>query len=307
MKTAGRNNRSGMTLIEVLLALGLFAMLGLFVAGILNSVMGLWQNGERRGHGDLVFSSTLQKLRTDLRALHNGARGRFEVDFWEAVPAGEAQQAWYLPRMRFLAHGGAALDQDPEARHAVEIVWMLVPEDPANSRLCRLMRLTQLENPSESFLSSDRLVERRAREGAGLVVLDGVAWAEFAALDSQGQWHEEWKIPPDPVRDLPAKVRLRLERVAGSARNRPPRLDEDLEAAGNRMRLRGQLPFKIPEFALVEKEWMRVSGTPPTLSIAERGLRDTSFEAHPARAPVLLPKSYAGEAWVVAEGRRWAP
>ncbi|HBF22436.1 MAG TPA: hypothetical protein DDW23_01355, partial [Planctomycetes bacterium] len=39
---------------EVLLALALFAMLALFVAGTVRSVLGIWQQGERRGRGDLV-------------------------------------------------------------------------------------------------------------------------------------------------------------------------------------------------------------------------------------------------------------
>ena len=52
---------SGMTLIEVILALGLFALMSVFLTQTISSVLGIWQAGERRGRGDLVWAATASR------------------------------------------------------------------------------------------------------------------------------------------------------------------------------------------------------------------------------------------------------
>ena len=74
------SNRRGMTLLEVTLALTLFGMLAAFILGIIDSVLGLWQAGERRGRGDLVFATATERLRSDLGALHRGPDGWLVIE-----------------------------------------------------------------------------------------------------------------------------------------------------------------------------------------------------------------------------------
>jgi hypothetical protein len=113
-----------------MLALVLFSMLSLFVFSIVNSVLGLWQTGERRGSGDLSFAAAVERLRSDLHALHTGPRGWMIVDDYEARASEGDQPPWRLPRLRFLAHGGSLPADDPSGRNAVEVAWLLVPTDP---------------------------------------------------------------------------------------------------------------------------------------------------------------------------------
>jgi len=82
--------RRGMTLIEVLLALALLAILSVFVVQVIRSVLGLWQTAERRSQGALAFQATLELFRSDLSALHLGSRGWMILDEKIVVPGGEA-------------------------------------------------------------------------------------------------------------------------------------------------------------------------------------------------------------------------
>lgn len=298
--------QSGMTLIEVLLALALFAMLGLFVSGVLNSVVGLWQNGERRGRGELVFASGLERFRTDLKAMHNGPRGWLILDQWEARPAKDGGLPLFLPRLRFLADGKSLPLDDPTGRGAVEIAWMLVPETPQGSPLSYLVRMTQPENPQASF-QQDRIVENLARQGYGLRVMDGVAWGRLEALDTDGVRKDRIRIPDDEPFDFPSLVYLDLERLEGNPRSRPPILDGPIGGATAQVALRGTAPLKMPAYALIEEEWIRVEGRFPRINLLERGSRNTQIEDHEGRTPVFLPSSYSGQAWVSAGGRRLIP
>ena len=82
----------------MLLALALFGMLSLFVFSIINSVLGLWQTGERRGSGDLSFAAVVERLRGDLGAMHTGPRGWMILDDYEARGSEGDQPPWRLPR-----------------------------------------------------------------------------------------------------------------------------------------------------------------------------------------------------------------
>lgn len=296
--------RRGFTLVEVLLALAIFAALSLFVFGVVRAVLGLWQSGERRGRGDLEFAAALGRLRSDLGALHTGSRGWLELDWYEAAPAVGAEPAWRLPRLRFLARGDALPGDDGSGRAAVEVAWLLVPDALApGGRLARLVRLAQVESPSLS-LADDGDLAGQLRAGRGDTVLDGIARAEFRLLEADGSVRSEASIAPRQPYGFPPELELRLERVAGDLRQLPPRLDEDLGDGSTRLVLRGSAPARLAEYALIEREWLRVGGQFPLLSAIERGARDSLPSAHPRGAPVWLPEGFSGRAALSAGGRR---
>ncbi len=296
-------NRRGMTLMEVLLALALFAMLALFVAGTVRSVLGIWQQGERRGRGDLVFAAAMERIRGDLAALHTGPRGWLILDDWEPRAPSGNEPAWRLPRIRFLARGAALPADDPLSRRGVEIAWLMVPET-TTSRLCRLVRLAQIEGSASGFAQDDAALLRRALSTEAMVVLDGVAWGEFEFLDNDGAWKSTLGIAANQPYSFPSDLRINLERVAGNFRNRPPSLDQGLPGGATAMVLRGTPPLQLPEYALVGAEWMRIRGNYPRLTVVERGSRNTSSGTHPRGATVWLPEPYSGSCPVAAGGRR---
>ena len=79
--------RRGMTLLEVSLALGLLAILSVFVMQVMNSVTDLWSSGERRGRGDLVFAQAVERLRARRipAAVVGLVRSREELASWTAA------------------------------------------------------------------------------------------------------------------------------------------------------------------------------------------------------------------------------
>ena len=300
-------NRKGMTLMEVTLALLLFGMLATFILGVIDSVLGLWQSGERRGSGDLVFATASERLRFDLGALHTGPDGWLVLDEWEVVPAADGRPAWRLPRLRFLADGAGLPADDPSGRAEVEVAWVFVPENVAESRLAQLVRWTRIDGgPGEGF-EIDRVMRDVQTGTDGLVVLDGIAHGAFAALgmDGPGDIDEQLDVPAEVPYGFPPQLRLEVERVAGASRLKPPTLDALLGAApGLQMTLRGTPPLNLPDHALVEQEWIRVSGTFPRLVATGRGARGTVEAGHPRGTVVFLPESYQSLHALPDGGRR---
>ncbi len=296
--------RRGFTLAEVLVAMLLFGILAAFVVGVVNSVLNLWQAGERRGRGDLVFAAVAEQFRGDVQALHAGPRGWLLLDSWTAEPEADGRPAWRLPRLRFLADGGIAREADPAGRGAVEVAWMLVPEPTPGSRLCRLMRFTQSDRAPRSF-REETWMTQVARAGAGLVLMDGVAYAEILARESAGA------APSAAVRiaeyqpfGFPLGLDLRVERVPSGARRRPLVLDGELDVESPALALRGAPPFVMPEYALVDREWLRLAGTWPRFQLTERGARGTLAAPHARAQAVWLPEADACSVSLPAAGRR---
>ena len=298
--------KRGMTLVEVMLALALFAVLALFVITILRSVLGLWQAGERRGRGDLVFASAIEQMRGDFRALHHGPRGWLVLDEWEAAPAENDRPAWMLPRVRFLARGASLPSMDNQNQGAVEIAWLLVPENPAKSRLTRLLRVTLAEKASGTLRNDVRLTQA-IQAGGAMVVLDGVAWLSWTADDPVKGVVTEVEIPARTPFDFPRSMTLQLDRVSGNARSRPPILDADLLARGGPMVLRGNFPLKVPDRVLVNTEWVGVSGDFPRLLVNGRGVRGALPEAHSQGEPVWIPENFLAKIPMPSRGRRTQP
>lgn len=299
-----RVRERGMTLAEVLVAMVLFGILAAFVVGVVNSVLNLWQAGERRGRGDLVFAAAIERLRGDVAALHTGPRGWLELDDWVAAPEQDGNPAWRLPRLRFLADGAIARAADPSGRGAVEVAWMLVPEGAANSRLCRLVRLVQPENAPRSF-REEGWITQVARSGAGLTVMDGVLQAEFRALETGAdEAVRGLRISSYAPFGFPREIEIRVERVSGSNRRKPPTLDGDVDEEEQSFLVRGSAPFALPEYVQLGQEWLRVAGTWPRLLAPERGARGSLAAPHPRGSVLWVPEVDAASAPLPAAGRR---
>lgn len=301
-RTAVRGPRAGMTLAEILVALLLFGILASFVVGVVNSVLSLWQAGERRGRGDLVFAGAAERFRADVQAAHVGPRGWLILDDWQAEPEAGGQPAWRLPRLRFLADGAAFPEADPEGRSAVEVAWLLVPEPDPATRFTRLVRIVQPESAGRS-LREETWITDLARSGAGLVVLDGVLHAEFRARDG-AETLPALRAEAYALYDLPSALDLAVERVSGGLRRKPPLLDDALADAGGNPALRGTAPFAMPERVLIGREWLRLSGNWPRFQAVERGARGSLADAHARGEPVWIPERDACTAPLIAGGRR---
>lgn len=299
---ATHGKRRGMTLLELVIALALFGMLSAFVMQVMTSVVSLWQSGERRGRGDLVFAAAVERFRGDLNALHTGPRGWLVVDEWEARAASDGIPALRFPRLRFLADGAALSDIDASGREPVEVMWTVIPEDPL-SRFGRLVRYTRLEDFQSSMLERS-IFQELVRGDTGLVVMDGVLWTEFSALDTDGQQRSQVRIDSGMPYNFPSSISLAVENVSGNARRHPPNLDNNLDGAPGEARLRGIQPVVMPEFALVGTEWVRLDGVFPNMRFGARGQRGSLPAEHEARTDVFMPTRFQSVNRVAADGRR---
>jgi prepilin-type N-terminal cleavage/methylation domain-containing protein len=298
------SRRRGMTLIEVMLALVLFSMLSLFVFSVVNSVLGLWQTGERRGSGDLSFAAAVERLRSDLGALHTGPRGWMIVDDYEARASEGDQPPWRLPRLRFLAHGGSLPADDPSGRNAVEVAWLLVPSDLlGDTRMTRLIRIARVED-GDSVFDDERKFMAAVRSRGGTPMLDGVLWAEFNFALPDGGAAQDYRVPADSPFNFPSSLQLSIERVGPNAQQRPLTLDDDLGVSGTSITLRGNPPLEAPSFVLIGQEWIAVNGIFPRLTVVEHGVRATNPSDHLRGSTILSPESYQATCRVASDGRR---
>jgi prepilin-type N-terminal cleavage/methylation domain-containing protein len=299
------SRRRGMTLIEVMLALSLFAMLSIFVLSVVNSVLGLWQSGERRGNGDLAFSSLTASMRIDLSALHTGPSGWLILDQYQAWPEEDSNPAWMLPRLRFLARGASLPVDDPSGRASVEIAWVAVPVDPENNRLTRLVRLTQLAG--DTSLASDRHLSALLQAGNGVPMMEGVAFLDWQMFDLDGQPFTYDRVDAGSPFDFPAEILIDLERVSPESQQRPLVLDEDVGPGTQSIIVRGTPPLRVPSHLMMGVEWVEVQGQFPRLRAVTHGARDTAPRTHHRGDPVLAPVAYQSRFHLASQGRRMMP
>ncbi len=299
-----RRCTAGFSLIELVLALGLFAMLASFVFTTMDSVLRLWADGERRGQGELGFAALAERFRKDLEALHTGHRGWLELEQVEVLPADGDRPPVFLPRLRFLADGAGLPMDDPEGLSGVEILWGFEVED-AREGLFRLVRLSRIERlDAGETLRDDRTAADLMRLGEGMVLADGVAWCRLEALDTDGEWKDSLRIDPETPFDFPSRLRLEIERVEGNLRTRPPLLDRELPVQEMELVLRGEEALGAGGYLLVGREWIRHDGGWPRPRILERGARNTLPALHERRSPVWMPRVHRTEAFLRAGGRR---
>ena len=97
-----QSKRRGLTLLELVLAVGLFAILSLAVFRLLEGTLGTWRKSEVRRNQMETCTAVLELLAKDISSLEGGARGDLLVE-WETFDTnadGHREALW--PRLRFL-------------------------------------------------------------------------------------------------------------------------------------------------------------------------------------------------------------
>jgi prepilin-type N-terminal cleavage/methylation domain-containing protein len=289
----------GMTLLEIMIALLLLGILSTFVINVVNSVVGLWQQGERRGRGDLVYASVAERLQSDLRAVHLGNRGWMIVDDYVARPATDGVAEWRLPRMRFLASGSSLAADDQSGNHAIEIMWIAIPERVLGPRFAKLVRVAQIEGDGVSLTEGGSTLTTARGENA-TTIIDGVLDLRFVFDDSSTSFIADAYSGIN----FPSSMQLQIERVSGNSRKQPPRLDEAVGVETSTVVLRGTGPLKMPRMALIGNEWVGVSGNFPRVKFRTRAERSTISTSYDQRTMVYFPAVYASIHVFLNQGRR---
>jgi len=215
------------TLLELLLAVGIFAFLAVAVFQLLEGSLGLWRRAETRRSLLAQASTVADLLARDLSGIEGGARGDL-VGEWIAFDTdgdGVAETKW--PRLRFVRQlsPGEVARLEAEARRQAdeaglpaesgapppvirageglsEVVWLVVPAslvDPnarAEGVLWRGERL--VTDSAKSFFAPD-FFGRSNRPPAGSTdeVGGGLLWLGVLFATQTSIVNDGWKTGPD--------------------------------------------------------------------------------------------------------------
>jgi type II secretory pathway pseudopilin PulG len=99
---------TGFTLIELVLASGLLAILMIGVFALIDGSLSLWRRTETRRNLTEQGSGVMELLSRDLRALEGGSRGDLLVEWVQFDTDGDGLKEMGWPRMRFVRQASRA-------------------------------------------------------------------------------------------------------------------------------------------------------------------------------------------------------
>ena len=124
-----RHARGGLTLIELVLALGLFSLLMVAVFQLIDRSLTTWRTGETRRSLLEMSSSVLEQLSNDFAGLEPGARGDFVLE-WVAFDTdgnGTMESKWPRDYRRRAVTLGEIAPNFPAAAHVYGYPVVLPP------------------------------------------------------------------------------------------------------------------------------------------------------------------------------------
>ena len=203
-------NRHGLTLVELVIAMGLLALLMISVFDLMRGFLALWDKAENRRAIVEESSGVAELLATDLSALENGPRGDLWCDWGFFDTDGDGVQETIWPRLRMVRHVSrpeilrlqARDEVKREGEGLIEVCWAVVPayrgkEQPdlrAEGVILRGERIIDRRVQELSFLdeaffgASGEPAPGRLNEVSGSLLWLGVEFATQTSLLDDG-WH----------------------------------------------------------------------------------------------------------------------
>jgi prepilin-type N-terminal cleavage/methylation domain-containing protein len=203
---------AGFTLVELLLALGLFSILVLAILRLLDTSLRVW--GETESRRDLFESSStvLELLAADLRSLERGARGDLVGEWVVFDTDGDGTRGAPMARLRFVRQVSpserlaASSEEEARALDLVETCWALLPAreaEPDHRSAGILWRGTRPIGsiggaPTTSFFD-ERFFDAAGRPAPGSLsdVIGGVLWFEVWFASSTSVVRDGWELGDD--------------------------------------------------------------------------------------------------------------
>lgn len=222
MKHATR--RSGLTLVELTIALGLLAVMLLFVMQVFDRSLTTWRNAETRRAVMEAASVASELVTADLRGIEGGPRGDFLLEWVTFDTNGDGVRETKWPRLRLVRQASGAesarvqrdLRLAAETRSAsnagevrtlalasgseLEVVWMVVPSSTSDrdarstGMLWRGERLVT-DTSSKSFFAPDFLgASNLPPAGATHEVTGGILWFGPACASQSTDLGAGWTL-----------------------------------------------------------------------------------------------------------------
>jgi hypothetical protein len=223
-------NRRGLTLIELVLAIGLFALMSLLVVRLLDSTMRVWTSAEGQRYAIGTHADLSSQVLSELDQIAGGENGELLID-WELFDTdGDGTATRPLQRVRFVRRATAAdlvrlgqreIDpQEPETARMeggelplLEVVYALLPRaldnpaateearallpgEPGDVVLWRGERL--LDDPAlPSVFRTDWFRNGFPPAGAAEPLHGGLLWFEVVAAGRGTRVDGGWKVGLD--------------------------------------------------------------------------------------------------------------
>jgi prepilin-type N-terminal cleavage/methylation domain-containing protein len=220
--------RAGMTMIELLCALTILALLMLLVFQLIDRTLDVWRRSETRRSLLEQAASVADIFAHDLRGLENGVQGDLVLEWarFDTDGDGIAETKW--PRLRLVRQASAAevarlseeLQRDSREKAAtpaaelrvlnsvpglVETIWLVAPAslvDPdarAEGILWRGERLVD-DASSKSFFAPDFLgTSGRPPAGATEELTTGLLWMQVLCAARTSVVHDGWRLGNEPA------------------------------------------------------------------------------------------------------------
>jgi hypothetical protein len=219
-----------LTLIELVLAIGLFAMLSLLVVRLLDSTMRVWTSAEGQRFAIGTHTDLSSQVLSELDQLAGGENGELLID-WELFDTdGDGSATRPLQRLRFVRRATAAdlvrLGQrevdpsEPETARMeggelplLEVVYAVVPRPLVNPAATEEARALLPGEPGDVVLwRGERLIDDPALPsvfradwfrggfppaGGAEPLHGGLVWFEVVAAGRGTRVDDGWKVGPD--------------------------------------------------------------------------------------------------------------
>lgn len=210
--------RRGLTLIELVIALGLFALLMVAVFQLVDRSLTTWRTGETRRSLLEMSSAVQEEIAADFAGLEPGARGDLVLEWVAFDTDGNGTMETKWPRVRLVRQASAAdverllardappraerddgtLELEPASAGLVEVLWMVAPasfKDKAARAEGLLWRGERLvgDARTKSFFANDFFgASNRPPAGATEPVTGGVLWMEILLATPTSIVHDGW-------------------------------------------------------------------------------------------------------------------
>ncbi|HEY4012518.1 MAG TPA: type II secretion system protein GspJ [Polyangiaceae bacterium] len=197
-----RGAARGMTMIEVMVAIAILAMIGVLIHGVIDSLSRGKKGEEMRAEKAHEGREAMQRIVRDL----SGAYLSLHVP---AIPALQTEKTAFIgrssvpfARVDFAAFAHMRTDRDSHESDQAEVGYFVVPDPEVASKMDLVRR-------EQTPIDLDPL-----KGGIVNVVAEDVSNFELRYLDPQtGQWVETWdstQVTGQPSR-LPLEVKITLE------------------------------------------------------------------------------------------------
>ena len=219
--------RAGLTLVELTIALGLLALLMLFVIQVFDGALSTWRNSETRRSVMEASSVVMELLTDDLRGIEGGPRGDLLLEWVMFDTDGDNVRETKWPRLRLVrqasgsevarVHRDMRLAAEPNVKvpdgevvrvpadspAQLEVVWMIAPasltdKDARSSGvLWRGEHLTTDPTMKSIFAADFFGGSNLPPAGSTSEVTGGVLWMGVLLASQASIVHDGWKIARD--------------------------------------------------------------------------------------------------------------